>query len=340
MTILVTGGCGFIGNHLVKMLVQNGEQVRILDLSSPPSKIEGVEYIQGSITDIDTVAKAMKGARYLYHVAANPNLWTKNKKDFHYVNYMGTKIVLDKALKHNVEKVVYTSTESILSAARIRTKEQRQDHLTDETAEPVLGDMPGPYCRSKFLAEQEAFNAVKQGLPVVIVNPTLPIGPGDYKLTPPSKMILNFLNGLAPAYLDCALNFIDVRDAAMGHILALRHGEIGERYILGHTNLYLHDLLQKLSTYTKRSMPKVKIPYAFAYMVALVNEVWADYISRRPPIAPLTGVRLTKAPMSFDSAKAKQELGLTCRSLDISLKDAIDEWKNRGLLQPSLLKEI
>ena len=196
-----------------------------------------------------------------------------------------------------------------------------------------LTDLPGPYCRSKFLAEQEALKAAARGLPVVIVNPTLPVGPGDRGLTPPTEMLLLFLNGETPAYLDCTLNFVDVRDVAIGHVLAADKGRIGERYILGGENLRISQLLELLHELTGLSMLRVQVPYGLALVFAAFSEFFADHITRRPPRAPLTGVRLVRRPMAFDSSKARTELGLPQTPLHTSLADAIQWFGEQGYLR-------
>jgi dihydroflavonol-4-reductase len=199
----------------------------------------------------------------------------------------------------------------------------------------TLDDMPGPYCRSKFLAEEAAREAASGGLPVVIVNPTMPVGPGDHLLTPPSRMILGFLNGETPAYLDCEFNIVDARDVAAGQILAAEKGRVGERYILGNINLGLGELLDKLHRMTGLSMPRMRVPYALALASAVVSEGMAA-VTHRPPMAPLTGVRLARTSMAFDSSKARSELGWSCRPLEQSLRDAIDWMSGRGLLRRPL----
>ena len=333
--VLVTGGLGFIGRHLVDLLLARGDSVRILDIAEPNNPLPGVEYINGSIVDRDLVSRSLKEVQIVFHLAAKAGLWTRHKSEFISVNQWGTKNVLEAALATpTIEKVIHTSTESILKSYRHRHYQTK----IDESVKLTLEDMPGPYCQGKFLAEQEAFKAVTMGLPVVIVNPTVPLGPGDYRLTPPSRMILGFLNGNYPAFLDCILNVIDVRDVAMGHLLAQEKGKIGERYILGNTNLQLSELLATLAELTGLEMPKRRIPYWFALTVSIVQEFIADRLTHQPPAASLTGVRLARTPLLFDNTKAKQELGLNCRSLQESLLDAIEWYQQQNLLQRQPIK--
>ena len=328
-TSLVTGGCGFIGNHLVDLLIQRGDQVRVLDCATPAIRRPEVAYHFGSVLDTDLVTRAMRGVDRLYHLAANPNLWARDKDDFMRVNHQGTKIILAQAERWGVERVVYTSTESILKA----TRGTNGGGVIDETVVRTLEDMPGPYCRSKFLAEQEAFEAARRGVPVVVVNPTLPVGPGDYRLTPPTKMLLSFVNGEVHAYLECEMNLIDVCDVAMGHIYAAERGRIGERYILGNENFKLSELLDLLQELTGLSMPKYRVSYLTALITAAISEFVSDRITRRPPIAPLTGVRLVKFPGSYDSSKAVSELGLPQTPVRTSIANAISWFAEQGKLK-------
>lgn len=332
---LVTGGCGFMGRHLVSLLSARGDRVRILDLRDWPASSDmplptNVELRQGSIRDKAVLARATAGVDRVFHLAANPNLWAADPTTFHEVNYEGTSRVLEAAASAGVSRFVYTSTESILK--NINAPRASQNALIDERVRHSVDDVPGPYCRSKFRAEEAAKEAANGGLPVVIVNPTMPIGPGDFLLTPPTKMILGFLNGTTPAYLDCDFNLVDARDAALGHLLAAEHGRIGERYILGHENLSLGHLLGELERLTGLSMPKHRVPYWLAYASALVSEGLAN-ITKKPPLAPLTGVRLARSSMAFDCRKAQSELNWQCRPLEQSLRDTIKDLQQRGLLR-------
>lgn len=328
---VVTGGSGFIGRHLVQLLRDQGETVRVLDLVELKPRDPQVQFIHGSILDRHTVQAALAGADRLYHLAANPDLWARDKSSFLETNYCGTKLVLEEADRAGVSRIVYTSTESILKGRR----RVLNDGQIDETIELALADMPGPYCRSKFLAEQEATAAARRGLPVVIVNPTLPVGPGDYRLTPPTKMLVDFLNGDNPAYLDFELNMIDVRDAALGHLLAADHGRLGRRYILGGDNLRLSEVLDTLHDLTGLPMPRRRIPYAGALVVAAVSELIANVVTRRPPKASLTGVRLAGSPMNFNCTRAVTELGLPQTPVRTALADAVVWLAERGLIRPT-----
>ncbi|MBE7381077.1 MAG: NAD-dependent epimerase/dehydratase family protein [Leptolyngbya sp. SIO1E4] len=327
-TCLVTGGLGFIGQYVVQLLLHQGAQVRILDLAQPEQPIAGVKYIQGSITDQPLVEAAMAGVDWVFHLAANAGLWSPRKQEFLTVNQIGTRNVMMAAHAAGVQRVVHTSTESILKTDKLKGPD-----ITDESVRLTFDDMVGAYCQGKFLAEQEAFQAADRGLPVVIVNPTIPLGPGDRRLTPPSRMVLGFLNGDYPAFLNSTLNLVDARDVAIGHLLAAEKGQVGERYLLGNANLQLKELLQMLHDLTGLPMPQRQVPYWLALAVSVVQEWIADHITHRPPAAPLTGVRLAGSPMCFSSQKARQELGFTSRPLQASLADAICWYAERGLLQ-------
>ncbi len=327
--ILVTGGSGFVGSMLVDELCQQGAQrVRVLDVRAPATAFpDQVDFLQGSILDDTALSQAMQGCELVYHVAAIPDLWLADKQQFHLVNTIGTQKVLAAAARAKVHKLVYTSTESIVVGT------SRRKGNADEASAVSLQDMPGPYCRSKFLAEQAARKAAQDGQPVVIVNPTLPIGPGDERLTPPSRMLLGYLNGDYAAYLNSAFNLIHVRDVARGHILAAEHGRIGERYMLAGENLTLRELLAVLQELTGRKMPRAQVPWLLAYGFAAVSEIVADKITHKPPTAPLTGVRLARRPMFFDNQKARHELGLEPVPIRTALQEAIADFSRRGLLK-------
>lgn len=317
---LVTGGRGFLGRHLVELLVSQGRNVRVLDLRPWPEAPASVEAISGSITDPGIVERAMAGCERVFHLAANPNLWAPDPSTFEIVNHQGTRRVLEAAMRQKPGRIVYTSTESILKS--YRAPKASRSALIDETVKLSVDDMPGPYCRSKFHAEEAAKEAAAAGLPVVIVNPTMPIGPGDELMTPPTKMLLGFVNGKTPAYLDCEFNLVDARDAALGHLLAAEHGRIGERYILGAVNIRLADLLAELETITGLGMTKRKVPYGLALVSAFISEGIAT-ITRKPPIAPITGVRLARTSMAFDCSKARRDLKWQCRPLRETLVDTL-----------------
>jgi dihydroflavonol-4-reductase len=331
---VVTGGAGFIGHHLVRLLLDRGHQVRVVDIAHSPSLDRRAELLQGSILDQALIRRAFAGADFLFHLAANPNLWAADKDTFRRTNFEGTRAVLEAAARAQLHRIVYCSTESILKGVRDRDRRPANEDIAR-----TVDDMPGPYCRSKFLAEREAFDAARRGMPVVVVNPTLPIGPGDHRVTPPTRMLLDFLNGENPAYLDFEMNMIDVRDAALGHLLAAERGEIGKRYILGGENLCLSQVLAILSELTGLRMPRTRIPYPLALTVAAISEFVADNFTRRPPKASLTGVRLAGTTMTFDSTRATRELGLHPRPAASALAAAVAWLQADGRVHRSLPRE-
>lgn len=330
---LVTGGAGFLGKALTRELLDSGVgSVRVLDVKPRPAQFPvDVDYRQGSILDRASLQQAMRGCDTVFHLAGTPELWLADKAQFHVINTEGTERVLEVAEETGIERLVFTSTESIIVGTRAAPGTIREDTAS------TIDDMPGPYCRSKYLAEQAALAAAARGLPVVVVNPTLPIGPGDDNLTPPTRMLLGYLNGDLPAYLDSAFNLVHVDDVARGHLLAAARGRVGERYILGAENWRLSELLRQLESMTGLTMPRRRVPYTVALAFAAAAETLADWITRRRPVAPLTGVRLARRPMHFDTSKARTELGFRPRLIEQALREAIVWMAQAALLrQPQI----
>jgi dihydroflavonol-4-reductase len=317
-TVLVTGGCGFLGRHLVMALHARGDHVRVLDLAPPDDLPDDVAFVRGSILDPAALGKALDQVACVYHLAGIAKLWTRHKSEFEWVNARGTDTVLRAASERRIARVVHCSTEAILLP-----KHNAQGAQIDERVLPPYKDMPGPYTRSKHRAEQAASAAVQQGLEVVIVNPTVPIGADDRNFTPPAAMLSMFLAGSAPAFLDCVLNLVDVRDVAAGMILAAERGRPGERYILGGENVTLRDLLAQLEAISARPMPKRTIPGPVAIAAAAVAEWIADRITGRTPAATREGVQLALRSAPFDSGKARRELGYANRPARDALEDAV-----------------
>jgi dihydroflavonol-4-reductase len=326
--ILITGGAGFLGSHLVAQLLDAGQSVRVLERPGAcvdHLPLDQIELVNADIRDEPAVRKAALGCKYVYHLAADPNLWCRDRSEFDSINRMGTMHVMRAALDSGAERIVYTSTESILSS-------RNSDKDSIEQLRLKASDMLDPYCLSKFHAEEAVFRMVGEGAPIIVVNPTLPVGPGDRLLTPPTRMSLAFCRGELPAYLDCRFNLIDARDVAKGMMLAMQKGRAGIRYLLGAENLHLLDWLSILAEETGQPLPRWEIPYPLALMVAWCSETWADYVSERMPQATITGVRLTRRNMFFDSSWSLNELGLQPRPIRESARNAIAWYRSQGWL--------
>jgi dihydroflavonol-4-reductase len=326
---IVTGGAGFIGSHLVERLASSGQPVRVVE--RPGVAVDhlhpAVDLAVADIRDRQALARALEGGRWVYHLAANPNLWVRDRSEFEAVNFQGTINVLEAALGTGVQRVLHTSTESILTKARAKGP-------IDEDVEIDGRDTVGPYCRSKLMAEEYAFMLARRGLPVVVANPTMPVGPGDRGLSPPTRLIRDFCRGDLLARMECTLNLIDVRDVSLGLELVMQRGQAGRRYLLGAENLTLTALLTRLSKLTGVPVPRWCVPYSIGLAVALVSEFCADYFTGRVPKATVTGIRLAKRIMHFDSSRSLGEIGLQPRRIDDSLADAITWLRQTGNLPP------
>lgn len=325
---LVTGGLGFIGRHLVEALIKRGKQVRVLDINPNTKQFHGeVDIWKGSILDQDIIEQALEGVIEVYHLAAIPYLWSLNTNDFFEVNFKGTEILLNEAKKFPINRFVYTSSETVLRGWRHKSTEP-----IDETQPlPLPEELPGPYSRSKLLAEKAVQGAVLDGVPAITVYPTIPIGAGDVNLTPPTRMIKDFLNGKTLAYLECNLNLIPVKAVAEGHILAAEKGGVGERYILGQENMKMSELLLMIEQQSGKKMPKRRIPYAVANLTAHVMEL-AAWFSKRIPQASVEGVRLAGANLVFNCDKARKELMLPQYSIPQALSEAAGWLEEHGHL--------
>src|SRR5262245_22774997 len=326
MRALVTGGTGFVGSHVVRALVDDGVTVRVLARAESDRRaLAGlpVEFTTADLADPSSLEAPLAGVEVLYHVAADYRLWAPDPAVLYRVNVGGTRALLIAAAAAGVARVVYTSSVGTLGLP----PDGRPG--TEET--PVaLEDMVGDYKRSKFLAEREVEMAAARGLPVVIVNPSAPIGPWDWKPTPTGRMIVDYLKGRMLAYLDTGLNVVHVRDVARGHLLAAARGRAGERYILGHAegNLGLRTIFERLAPYTGIAAPRVRLPHGAALAVGAGAEIVARFTGREP-IASRTAVRMAAKRMFFDPAKAIRELGLPQTPVDQALRDAVDWfWAN------------
>jgi nucleoside-diphosphate-sugar epimerase len=316
--VLVTGGSGFIGQHLVSELASRGRQVRVLDVRLPSRALPSVDYVLGSVLDKELVCKAVTGIGEVYHLAGLPGMWKEDPNEFHAVNCVGTEIVLAAARSQGVQRFLHCSTESIL----FHTADG--DDVEAEEASLSVERMPGPYTRSKMLADRLALEAAESGMHVVVGCPTMPIGPHDHNLTPPTAMLQHFLGGgLVQPYLDFVVNLVDVRDAALGLMLALEKGRVGHRYIIGGDSLPLRQVLALMAAASRRRKLFVPVPGQLAEIAATMIEFKADYLTRRQPAATVEGVRIARAATALSIKKACRELGYAPRSIEVVLKETI-----------------
>ncbi|MEO1004423.1 MAG: hopanoid-associated sugar epimerase [Cyanobacteria bacterium J06638_38] len=323
MKAFVTGGTGFVGANLIRLLLQKGYEVRALvrkNSSLNNLKSLDVEIVTGDLNSSE-LTQQMSGFQVLFHVAAQYSLWQADSKLLYRSNVLGTRTILACAQQAGIERTVYTS-----SVAAIGVK---LDSIANEAYQSPVDKLVGDYKKSKYYAEQEAVKAVQQGQDIVIVNPSTPIGAFDLKPTPTGEIIVRFLQHKMPFYVDTGLNLIDVKDVAQGHILALEKGNTGDRYILGNQNLTFKQLLSKLEQITGLPAPKYTIPYWIPYSVAWLEEKVLAKLGKPPTIA-LDGVRMSRQKMFYDASKAVNELGLPQTDIDRALKDAV-HWFSEGM---------
>ncbi len=319
---LVTGATGFVGWHVARALLDRGQSVRALARNPAALReLEGVEAIQGDLRDPASLQRAVAGCSTVYHVAADYRLWTRDPQEMHRSNVDGTRAMLEAARRAGVERFVYTSTVGCIAVP--------QDGIGDETMVAQLADMSGPYKESKLLAEHVALEFAREGFPVVIVNPTAPVGDHDFKPTPTGKIIVDFVRGAMPAYLDTGLNVVDVRDVAQGHLAACERGHVGERYILGAENMTLKQIFEALSPVAGRKPPAVQIPYAVAYAAGVASTTWAN-VTGHEPRAPLDGVKMARKKMWVRHDKATRELSYAPGSASMALARAVEWFKANG----------
>jgi len=326
--VLVTGGTGFVGANLVRELLADGHTVRVLARRGGDRRaLEGasVQIVEGDLLDAGSLRTAVAGARHVYHVAADYRLWAPDLRVLYRANVDGTRHLLAAAAEAGAERIVYTSTVGAVGIPKDGTP-------GDETTAVSLADMVGAYKASKFLAERVADEFAARGAPVVIVNPSAPIGPWDVKPTPTGQMIVDFLDGKMIGSVDTGLNIVHVRDVARGHILAAQKGRVGERYILGHRNLSLLEIFRMLSALTGVPAPRFRVPYAVAWLAAVGME-GLSRLTGRPPQVPLTAVRMARKRMYFSAEKAIRELGLPQTSAETALADAVGWFTERGYLR-------
>jgi len=328
--VLVTGATGFIGWHVARQLLERGERVRALVRDPARSaralgELEGIdtglEIVRGDLRDEDSLRSAVQGCGVVYHVAADYRLWARRPEEMYRSNVDGTRNLLAASRKAGVERCVYTSTVGCIG--------MRSGELGSEDTPAGLEEMQGPYKRSKFLAEKIALEFAGEGYPVIIVNPTAPVGDHDFRPTPTGKIVVDFLRGAMPAYLDTGLNVVYVGDVAAGHLLACERGRTGERYILGGENLTLQQIFERLEALTGMPAPKLRIPYAVAYAAGMASTGWAA-VTGKEPRAPLDGVRMARKKMWVRHDKAARELGYSARPAVEALGRAAEWFQANG----------
>jgi len=285
------------------------------------------EVVVGDLRDPQSLERAVAGCGVVYHVAADYRLWAKDSSELYHSNVEGTRNLLTAARDAGVERVVYTSTVGCIGIPTAGLG--NQDRLGNEDTQVGLEQMSGAYKRSKFQAERIAIDFARAGFPVVIVNPTAPIGDHDFKPTPTGKIVVDYLKGDMPAFVDTGLNLVDVEDTAEGHLLACELGAVGERYILGCENLTLEEILTRLAAISGGTAPRWRIPYAVAYAAGLASTGWAN-LTGHEPRAPIDAVKMARKKMFVSLDKAKRELGFNPRPVDGALKRAVDWFRANG----------
>jgi dihydroflavonol-4-reductase len=313
--VLVTGASGFLGWHVSRALAKRGYQVRALVRPGSHVTDLDVDIALGDLRDPTSLERALKGCSLLFHVAADYRLWARQPADLYRSNVDGTRNLLSVARRVGLERVVYTSTVGCVGIPH--------DGLGDENTPVSIRDMAGDYKRSKFLAEQVALEFARVGLPIIIVNPTAPVGDHDVKPTPTGQIVADFLDGRLPAFIDTGLNIVDAEDVAEGHLLALESGKPGERYILGSENLTLAAILQLLARITGRKAPGVRLPYVVAYCAGICSTAWAE-VTGDPPRVPIDGVRMARKKMWVSHDKARRELGFQPGPAESALRQAVN----------------
>lgn len=328
MTTLVTGATGFVGSAVARALLARGEAVRALARpGSDRSNLRGlaVEIAEGDLRDTPSLTRAITGCNALFHVAADYRLWVRDPQAMHVANVEGTRRLMEAAAAAKVVRIVYTSSVATLGHAD-------DGKAADEATPSTVEDMIGPYKRSKYLAERAVMDLAARGLPVIVVNPSTPVGPRDVKPTPTGRMIRDAAAGRMPAYVDTGLNIVHVDDVAAGHLLAFDRGRIGERYVLGGDNMTLRQILAAIAAMVGRKPPRLRLPHGVVLPVAYGMELWAR-LTGGTPRASVDEVRMSRMPMFFSSAKAERELGYRARPAEAAFTDAIAWFKANGMLR-------
>jgi dihydroflavonol-4-reductase len=326
MKAMVTGANGFIGANVVLALLRENIEVRaFVRKQSDTRALKGrdVELVHGDLRDRASVRTAVRGCDALFHTAALYTLWTRTPEEVYATNVAGTETVMKAALEQGIEKIVYTSSESTVASAGDGT-------VATETGYTDPNRAAGDYKRSKCLAEQLVLKLCQAGLPAVIVNPTTPLGPHDYKPTPTGRIVVDFLNGRMPAYVETGFNFVDVEDVATGHLLALKKGTPGQRYLLGNQNMTFKEMLELLGQVGGRKPPRWRLPLSVALAAAYTDEFVCGRLLGREPRIPVAGVKAAGKRRFFDCSKARHELGLPQTPIPRTLEKAVDWFRTHG----------
>ena len=330
MKAFVTGATGFVGSHVAELLEQQGAELRLLvRQGSRTDNIDCLraERVLGDLRDFDSLRRGMSGCDAVFHVAADYRLWVRNPDDMYRANLDGTLAVMDAARQEGVKRIVYTSSVATMGFLSDGT-------VVDEDTPVDLSHMIGHYKKSKFMAEQAALAAGRAGAPVVVVNPTTPIGERDIKPTPTGRIVVDFLNRKFPAYVDTGLNLADVREVARGHVLAMEKARPGERYILGGENLTLKQILDKLSAITGLPSPTMQVPHSVALGFAALDQFFTGVLMRKEPRATIEAVRMGRKKMFASSNKAERELGYRAVPVEDALRRAAAWFAQHGYSTP------
>ncbi|MCL6088335.1 MAG: NAD-dependent epimerase/dehydratase family protein [Actinobacteria bacterium] len=338
MKVLVTGATGFIGGNIARKLVENDFEVNVLvrknsntlNIDKLPVKIS-----YGDICDKSSLQEALRGCKGLFHAAANYSFWAKNPSSFYEVNVEGTKNIINAAIKAGVEKIIYTSSESTIKLPQIKPGNiiHKNNSGINHYEINDISSVSGDYKKSKVLAELEVLKMIEKKLPVIIINPTTPIGPGDVKPTPTGRIILDFINKKMPAYVNTGLNIVDVEDVALGHVLAFQKCEPGTRYVIGNKNLTLKEIFEILEQITKINAPKIEIPLWTAKTLGYMDEFFSGKILRRHPKIPLAAVKTAYHYRFFDCTEDIRKLGINLTPVELSFKKAVKWFKENGYVK-------
>ena len=325
MKVLVTGATGFIGSNVARALQARGYKVRALvrkGSSTLTLEDTGIETAQGDVTDRESVARALMGCGGVIHCAGLYTFWTPDPQLLYDTNVTGTRVVLEEALRAGVSSCVYTSTVSTVGIPR--------EGVGTEDMQPARKELVGHYKWSKYLAEREALQLAEKGLPVVVVNPTAPIGPWDVKPTPTGQMVLDFIRGRIPAYIKTGMNVVDVEDVATGHVLAIEKGRPGERYLLGNKNLALDQIFKLLEGVSGKKAPKIRLPMWLAMGAGYLDGFVEGRLLGKEPTIPFEGLKVSRKPMYVSSEKAVKELGLPQSPVEGAFEKAVRWFREYG----------